>query len=167
MEKYKVTNITVKPVRKDGKGNDLRPAIERVGHPVQFRDETGRPVTLQAGHHCIASHIDGGLLGLQRGGFIKIEKIEDIAAALREHAYQANSTKARVRGADQARQAQVVQMGLDSHQQKSGAEYDGAVNPDGDPNFLVKATKQNGRRRRKGTADAADAGISAEDGKGA
>ena len=149
MDRFKITNITVRPPRLDSTGKDLRTAVERVGHPVQFRDDMDRPVILQPGRHYISNKIDGGLLGLQKGGFIKIEKIDDITQALQQHAFQ-EGRKAKPQA--QGRKATAVQMGLDTHTQKSGAEYEGAVNPDGDPNFLAQSTKTKSKKK-KGAAD--------------
>ena len=85
--KYEIRNITVKPVKKDSTRKDLRTAIERVGHPVQFRDEKDRTTVLPAGAHVIVNELDGGLMGLQRAGFISIVPIEGIATALKAHTY--------------------------------------------------------------------------------
>jgi len=48
-----------------------------------------------------------------------------------------------------ARQAKAVEMGRDTYEQEGGREYDGATNPDGDPNFLVTASKKMKRQDRK------------------
>lgn len=137
-EKFKVTNSTVKTPRIDPVTKaDVRTALERKGHAVQFRDENDRPIMLQAGQSTIISKIDSGILGLQRGGFVKIEKIDDIATALKEHSYQPSNHQKNA----EARKAKASQMGTDSYTQRGGAEHEGAVNPDGDPNFLVKAKK--------------------------
>lgn len=143
-EKYKVTNTTVKPARLvDGK--DLRPAVERKGHAVSFRDEKNTPIMLQAGQSTIVSNLDSGLLGLQRGGFVKIEKIEDITTALQEHAYKPTNHQHNAN----VRKAKTAQMGVENYKQNGGSEHEGAVNPDGDPNFLVKASPKGSRKPRQ------------------
>lgn len=43
-------------------------------------------------------------------------------------------------------------MGKDTHTQKGGAEHEGAVNPNGDPNFLAKPSK-NKRKRNRGASN--------------
>lgn len=157
--KYKVTNTTVKPVRRDIHGADTRPAVERVGHPVKFKDgdaDNAPDRILQSGQHCIVSHVNSGLLGLQRGGFVRIEKIDDISTALREHAYDGKAVQTRTKP---KRKATAVEMGKDTYSQRSGSEHEGAVNPDGDPNFLVKAKRGGtGRAKRKGLANVSGSG---------
>ena len=137
MEKYMITNTTVKPVRRDASGKDVRTALERVGHPVQFRDENDRTVALLAGQRHLITKMDGGILGLQRGGFVKIEPVKDIAEALAQHAYT-GPTRSRVE-----RKSSAVPMGTAASQ-----DDEGAVNPDGEPNFVVTA-KRGGTRKRK------------------
>lgn len=158
--KFKVTNTTVKPVRKDPKtGQDLRTAVEKVGHGVQFRvgqdQQTARVVRLQQGQSTLIDNIDHGLLNLQRGGFVRIEQVKDIAAELQAHSLQkTQDTSARKKAAAEKREAdrkaRAVEMGKDNYAQKGGAETDDAVNPDGDPNFLAQATKPTKKRRRRG-----------------
>ena len=146
IQKFKVTNTTVKP-QKVVDGKDLRSATEKRGHAVSFSDERNNPVILQAGQSTIVSNVDGGLLGLQRGGFVKIEPLKDITSALEEHAYKPT---AHVHNQN-ARKAKAAQMGLEDKTLKGGAEHEGAVNPDGDPNFLVKATRKGQTRQKRGS----------------
>jgi hypothetical protein len=148
-EKFKITNTTVKAQRiVDGK--DVRSAVEKKGHAVSFRDERNSPIMLQAGQSTIISNLDSGLLGLQRGGFVKIEKIDDIATALQEHAYKPTAQQHN----KQVRKAKTAQMGVENYKQKGGSEHEGAVNPDGDPNFLVKATRKAKPRQKRGGVNA-------------
>lgn len=157
--KFKITNTTVKPPKLDPKtGKDMRTAIEKVGHSVQFRvgpdQTTARVVRLIQGMSTLVDNLDPGLLNLQRGGFIRIEPIKDIAAALREHSLQQKETKATAKKSAEAkrddnRKARAVEMGKDTYAQKGGAELEDAVNPDGDPNFLATATSSKGGRKRK------------------
>lgn len=159
MERFKVTNTTVKAPRKDKHGKDLRSTTERVGHPVQFRDENDRIVTLQAGSATIVGKVDGGLLGLQRGGFIQISKVEDIAQELKAHSFQERPSRAQIkqqmRSNSTEKTATVSKTGFEKPASEKGEEYEGAVNPDGAPNFLVTAKRGGNRRsRKKGTTDA-------------
>ena len=145
-EKYKVTNITVKPVRKDASGKDTRKAIERIGHPIQTRDERDRLVLIMPGRFKIVNELTQGLITLESWGDAKIEPISDITQALKDHRFQKeqiNEERARVAAASlkTESQAKAIEMGKDSHEQRSGSEVEGAVNPDGDPNFLVKTNK--------------------------
>jgi hypothetical protein len=145
-QKFKITNTTVKP-QKVVNGQDVRSATERRGHAVSFRDERNNPVMLQAGQSTIISNVDGGLLGLQRGGFVKIEPLKDITSALEEHAYKPTTHVHN----QKVRKAKAAQMGLESKDLKGGSEHEGAVNPDGDPNFLVKAPKKSQTRQKRGS----------------
>lgn len=149
-ERYKITNMTVKPPRiVDGK--DTRDIGEKVGHSVMFRDENDRTTVLTQGRSVIVNDLLPGLIEMQRGGFIKIEPITDIAAALKEHSLQAEEERlakkkaAEVKKTD-PRKARAVEMGKDTYDQKGGSEHDDAVNPSGDPNFLAKATSKKKKR---------------------
>lgn len=145
-QKFKITNTTVKSP-KIVEGQDTRSATEKRGHAVSFRDERNNPVMLQAGQSTIISNVDGGILGLQRGGFVKIESIKDITSALKEHAYKPT---AHVHN-QSIRKAKATQMGLEDKTLKGGSEHEGAINPDGDPNFLVKATRKTQTRQKRGS----------------
>lgn len=165
-ERFKITNTTVKPIRKGKNGEDLRTMTEKVGHSVQFRDEHDRAVILTQGRSAIINSLLPGIMELQRGGFVTIEPITDIAAALKEHSLQAEQERAAKRQAAEAkkadpnvtRKARAVEMGKDTHEQRGGSEHEDAVNPDGNPNFLAKASKN---RKRKGVKDglSADTGV--------
>jgi hypothetical protein len=163
MEKYRITNTTVKPPRVGPSGKDTRTTIERVGHFVQWRDEQDRMISFPVGSPKFVNKVDGGLMGLARGGYIKIEKIGDVTEVLEEHAYPVRPKAA---PAKTAKRASAVQMGLDTHESKGGAEYEGAVNPDGDPNFLVTAGAAGKRKRRARNGNAANTGVQASVGEG-
>lgn len=164
--KFRITNTTVKAPRLDQNGKDLRTAVEKVGHSVQFRTNldtpTPRPQTLRQGQSTLVDNIDPGLLNLQRGGFVKIEKIKDISAALKEHSLQQKTKKSeKVKAAGEARssaekKARAVEMGQDTHEQRGGSEKEDAVNPDGNPNFLAQAGKIRKGRKRKGGQEVKD-----------
>ena len=146
-DKFELKNITQKP--KPVNGRDTRKAIEKVGHPVQFRigrDFDRAPIIiLMPGRAKIVDEVNSGIIGLREGGFITIRKITNIMDELEQHKYTPKT--ARQEGAaarDDLRKANAVEMGLDPHQGKSGSEYEGAVNPDGDPNFVVKAPRNTG-----------------------
>jgi hypothetical protein len=106
-----------------------------------------------------------GMLRLRDGGFINIEEIGDVSDVLKNHVA---GTKKDVFAPDAAasvtkmddthpatdRLARSVAMGEDKHVQASGKEMEGAVNPDGDPNFLVKADKNIKRKPRVSAEEA-------------
>lgn len=125
---FKVTNTTVKPQRVVN-GRDERTAIEKVGHPVSFSDEKGKPIMLQQGQVTVVNELDSGLLNLKRGGFVRIEEIKDFADVLSEHTYKPTTHQVNA----EIRKGKVVPSGT------KGIEED-AVNPDGEPNFVAKAS---------------------------
>ena len=93
--RYKLINTTIKPLLRDKRtGKDLRTAVEKVGHPVQFRDKKDNVIAIPAGRHRIVeeSEITGGILGLKRGGFIDIQSIKSIGDALKEYSLQDGET---------------------------------------------------------------------------
>jgi len=174
--KYKVTNTTVKPPKVDPKTKrDLRTMVEKVGHAVTFVDNTGRKHTLYQHKPVMVSELNQGILNLKDGGFVKIEKVDDISEILKPHA--AKRVMAAERGektempalsfespyADPEsveetpnlgepksnhginRRAHAVEMG-NSSKGMDTTESD-AVNPDGPVNFAVTA-KHNAKTRR-------------------
>jgi hypothetical protein len=156
-QQYKVTNITVRPPKIDPETKkDTRSATDRVGHPVAFKDGAER-ITLGPNRPVIVNEINEGLRRLASGSrpYVKIEPIENIMTALKDHTL---GSKGRMElNQDRLfedsdirinRRAKAVEMGKDSHDQKSTSEYEGAVNPDGDPNFLVKAPREGKKRQR-------------------
>lgn len=162
--KFKITNTTVKAVRRDNEGKDIRSATEKVGHPVKFFSdvENKREIILYQGRMTLLESISPGILNLQRGGFIKIDQIKDISVALKEHALQETAVmhaKKKYVGEskDANRKARATEMGKDTHAQKGGAEHEDAVNPDGDPNFLAKAESDKTRRQKKKVTDGTSA----------
>lgn len=153
---FKVTNTTVKPPRRDKNGEDTRSTIEKVGHYVTFKKNNNEHTILAQGKSTIVSTIDEGLMSLARGQLVSIQKIEDISTALKEHTLDNQKQR---QAANQAlkdehkpkRAAKAVQMGEDKHgtDVKEASEYSGAVNPDGNPNFVAVATKKKRGRRKK------------------
>jgi len=148
--KFKITNTTVKPARiVDGK--DQRKVSERVGHSVQFTDHRDQVVMLGPNKFALTETIDAGLMALERGGMIRIDPIDDITVALREYRQQGVDGKQAIKteaAKSEPRRANSVEMGLDKHTSKGGIEHEGAVNPNGDPNFVVKAGAS-GRAKRQ------------------
>jgi len=159
---YRIINTTIKPPRRGRDGKDARTAVERVGHPVTFRNKDDRNVILMPKRSVITHHLDEGLLNLQRGGFVKISKIDDITTALEEHKLETTTAKkaakkAAKKSSASKRNASAVQMGEDKHgsDKKTDSEYEGAVNPDGPPNFVavVKKKRKARKKRTKRTGD--------------
>lgn len=166
-KKYKVINTTIKkPIINPKTGADMRPTINRVGHNVSFRLDTGERVEVERHRPRIVPHVNEGMLRLQRGGYIRIESIDDVTDILQKHTLDSkkpdlfkpddhvksegrNETVESEVAHSSASKVKAVQMGEDTYAQRSGAEMEGAINPDGDPNFVVKADK-NAKRSKKG-----------------
>jgi hypothetical protein len=148
---YKITNTTVKPARLDPTtGADLRKISERVGHAVSYLDDSGRSVAIQAGDTPrFLSKRNPGVDRLEAAGYIAVEEVDDITTALRNHVMSSPAVRGAVAKADTEATADItapvkaraVEMGESSAEaaKVAATEYEGATNPDGDPNFVVKA----------------------------
>ena len=164
---YKLTNTTVKPPKRDPKtGVDLRTTLEKVGHVVSFRGRNNESVMVGQNKSHILYELTEGIIGLQRGGHVSVERIDDVMTLLAQHtnkpaaratapqAAVADNPMAKLEESQQSeaasgRMASAIEMGLDDHKQKGGNEYEGATNPDGEPNFLVTASKKITRKARQ------------------
>ena len=178
-KKYLIENTTVKPPRVDPKtGRDARSQTEVNGHVVSFRDNNDKPHLLHPSRPpAIVSELNEGIISLARGGFVRIKEIDDVVQALKAHtlhnepvaarpvtakkaqselpaqteAPQSDEDAAPQEGEEESsRRVRAVEMGQDDYAQRNGAEMDGAVNPDGDPNFLVRAPRGGQGRKRRG-----------------
>lgn len=147
-KQYKITNNTVRPVRLDKDGKDVRTVLEKVGHSVRFVDNNERQHTLYQNRFSIITGLNAGILGLQRGGFIHIEEIKNLAHALREHALGAETKHKPVKT---ERRANVVEMGKEIHKEES---------------LSVKASNKSKRNKRRGGVDAAEQGSDETAGEG-
>lgn len=184
-KRYIIANATRKEAtfcKKTGK--DLRSIDQKKGFVVSFRDREDRQHLLHPDRQpVIIDEVTSGILQLKANGHITIKEVTDIMEALKEHAAPPKvRPTALVRDVANAgatapqeerglfpeqdaapgeRQARAVQMGEDKHVQRGGNEHEGAINPSGNPNFVVKAPtgdKQQNRRERRNnrTAPAAD-----------
>lgn len=156
---YRVTNTTVKPPRRDKDGKDLRTTTEKVGHYVTFKKSDKEHTTLPQGRSTLVSNIDEGLMNLARGQLVSIQKIDDISTALKEHTLdnqkQREASNQALREEHRPKRvAKSVQMGEDKHgtDVKEDSEYKGAVNPDGNPNFVAVASPKRKRGRPRKNA---------------
>jgi len=155
--KYKITNTTVKAPKLHPKtGADLRSAVERVGHGITIRPNNNEHIIIQTNRSRIFDHVNEGMLRLQRGKFIRIEEIEDVSEVLKNHTLgNKDDARAAVRGSSEDvhaavenRIARASEMGNDSHEQRGGKETEEAINPDGEPNFVVRADKSFKRKQK-------------------
>lgn len=82
--KFKVTNTTVKAPRIIN-GVDERRAVEKVGHPVVVFGENQHQHIIQAGQSVILDNIDNGTLKMIQAGFLRCDKIGDVADILKQY----------------------------------------------------------------------------------
>ena len=155
--RYKITNTTVKEPKINPKtGKDIRKAGDRMGHGVTVRTNDGGHHTIQAGRSKIFDQVNEGMLRLRRGKFVSIEEITDVSEVLKNHTLDPRRESAPAEDTSKEvshvsvenRMAKATEMGKDGYGQQGGQETDEAVNPDGDPNFFVKADK-NFKRKLK------------------
>ena len=164
-KKYKVTNTTIRAPRLNPRtGKDMRTAIERVGHGVSIRLAQNEQIIIQPQRARLFDTITEGMLRLRDGKFISIEEIGDVGDVLRNHAAGSNKDVFAPDSLAQVeldithpagRKARATAIGEDTYEQQRGKEVDGAVNPDGDPNFFVKADKNIKRKMRAPQAEEA------------
>jgi hypothetical protein len=161
--KYLVYNVTRKPPRLCEKtGRDLRTLSEKVGHGVSFRDSKGTSYIIVAGGQPrMIDELTPGIIALATGTApsIRVKKIDDVMEALQDHTLASQAApkpRAFPSGAPELGVAALskglaTEMGKDTHEQRGGSEHEGAINPSGDPNFLVRAPAgaQHGRRSAK------------------
>lgn len=158
MAKYKIINTTVKKPRLGPGGVDLRSWTEKLGHGVQFRNAAGEIVKVDANRPRITDFVNEGMLRLQRGGFIRIEEISDVTEVLKKHTLSKDGNLTSLLDPDEAVansiahnsagervRASAVEMGKDNTVARGEAHM---VNPDGDPNFVVRADKNLKRKQR-------------------
>lgn len=160
-KKYKVTNTTVKPPNASGK--DLRDWTAKQGHGVQFRSPQNDVVKVYPGKPRITDYVNEGMSRLQRGGFIRIDPINGVEEVLRLHAHNKDDRTSHPASAEEKAfrdsshesaterpRVSAVEMGQDTTVARG---EDHAVNPDGNPNFVVTANKNAKRKQRFATAE--------------
>lgn len=158
MSKYKVINTTVKPPKLTREGKDPRNWTEKLGHGVQFRNPQGDIVKVDTNRPRITDYLNEGMLRLQRGGFIRIEEIGDVTEVLKKHTLGKGDKLSSLLEPDEAvtnsiahnssaerPRASAVEMGKDNTVARGENHM---VNPDGDPNFVVRADKNLKRKQR-------------------
>lgn len=151
MKRFKLINTTVKPPKINPKtGQDLRTMVEKVGHDIEVILDNNAAIRVEKHRPKIVDHVNEGMLRLERGGFIRIEVVDDVTAMLKSHVINGNKDsilkpdenlkyQEPVHPAAEDRKAKVAQMGEEGKEPTDKLE--GAVNPDGAPNFVVTASK--------------------------
>lgn len=158
MAKYKVINTTVKPPRPNKAGVDTRNWTEKLGHGVQFRNTTGDIIKVDTNRPRITDYLNEGMLRLQRGGFIRIEEIGDVTEVLKKHTLTKDGKLSSIldpdehaansiahNSASERVRATAVEMGKDDTVARG---ENNMVNPDGEPNFVVRADKNLKKKQR-------------------
>jgi hypothetical protein len=135
IERFKVTNTTVKPPRIVN-GKDERQPSERVGHFIQFEDEKKRSILLGPGQFAVIGDnvLDEWFIKNEQEGELKITPIKDMGSALEEFRLHAANKAAPVKAKVEPSNIRVAEMG-DSGSTTLGE----GVTPGGEPNFVVKA----------------------------
>jgi hypothetical protein len=151
LKRYKLINTTVKPPKLHPRtGQDLRSTVDKVGHSLEVILDNGASVIIDKYRPRIVDHVNEGMHRLQRTGLLKIEVIEDVTAMLKPHVLDGTKDsilkpdenvkyEAPVHPAAEARAVKIVLMGEKAVEPTGDME--GAINPDGEPSFVVKATK--------------------------
>lgn len=158
-QKYQVRNITKKP--KPAQGPDTRTVIEKRGHFVCYRNSAGNNVMLRPDEVKIINEPNEDIISLVTTGYLSCEPLKDITDALKNH----TGTSSRKKKADpeaetaaelaqatamgkRARQARASMMG-ETQNTRGVTELEGAVNPDGNPNFTVTASRDSVPKRER------------------
>lgn len=150
--RYKIINDTIKPLKLNSKGQDMRPNRDKTGSAVQFyTDESpsAKLVTIYQNKSTIVDELTNQIMGLHKRGKIIIETINDITDELKSfsvkpengaptNVYKAPEKKIPVEDTHKPIpddiKAKATPSGDVAHEEK-------LVNPDGEPNFVVKAPR--------------------------
>jgi hypothetical protein len=165
-EKYIITNTTVKQPRIDPiTKQDGRTLTEKNGYMVSYRDKRDQVTVLRASEFRQVTEVPDNVWGLESEGLVSVRKAKDVAEELKGHTFKRERRGAKAPVAADApvaapteekaekatrgkRQARVVEMGQDGHRGADSPE-DGAIHPDGEPNFVVQAPSAETRRRSR------------------
>ena len=166
---YKITNTTVKPLKTNKNGQDIRPLRDRVGHWVQFPhpSKANELLIVYPNRHVIVDTVTDGILGLFRKGLVGITEMGDISDELKKLAFKPGEKKGE-REAVLTPEPEMMQVPTPepveekeedlSVDTKGKASYMGSpveeerlVNPDGEPNFIAKAPK-GGLKKKKSSS---------------
>ena len=165
--RYKITNNTIKAPRLDSKGRDMRPNRDKVGHGVSF-DKEGvvgdeRHVTLYAGKHAMVKELSESILTLHKRQLVTIEVV-DMADEFKKFATKPEvpavvhaPTPTPVKDPTPSMFGEATGLPPDIRAKSypmGETREDVMVNPDGEPNFVAKATKD--AAKKKGTKPATE-----------
>jgi hypothetical protein len=162
VQRFKLVNTTVKKPKLHPKtGADLRTAIERVGHDVEVILNSGVPLRIEKHRPRIVDHLNEGMHRMETYGYIRIDPIEDVTQVLKNHVMVTKDSILKpdenvkyeeiMKPAEDRKEAKISMMGESSSEdvKKMESKNEGAVNPDGEPNFSVTASKDMKLNRKR------------------
>lgn len=155
-QKYRIQNITRKP--KPAQGPDTRTMIQKKGHYVSYRNAQDKVIMLRPDEIKIINEPTDDIVSLVSQGYLACVPLKDITDALEEHKGGGRRKKstpeaevaaelAVATAQGQRRQARASMMG-EVQNVRGVTELEGAVNPDGNPNFSVTATRDSVPKRQ-------------------
>lgn len=91
--RWKITNTTIKPLKTNKKGQDIRPLRDRVGHAVQFADPSNQDslIMVYPNRHVTVDEVSRGILNLYKKGLVGITEVGDITEELKKLATKPKS----------------------------------------------------------------------------
>lgn len=170
-QKFQIRNITKLP--RPLHGPDTRTVIQKKGHYVSYRNAQDKVIMLRPDEVKIINEPNDDIITLVSQGYLSLQPLKDITDALQSHSSPGRKRQAKssvdseiavaTAQGQRAREARASLMGeaqnetgvteLESQAKKmpTKPELEGAVNPDGTPNFTVTATKNSipPRQRRQ------------------
>jgi hypothetical protein len=157
-KRYKIINDTIKPIKLNAKGQDMRSTRDRVGSVAQFY--IGEPpvlTTIYQNRSTIIDELNDQVIGLHKKGAVTIEVINDITDELKQFSQKPAALPVekteKVFASPETNPGYVPKTPADL---KAKASVSGApaneekmVYPDGEPNFVAKAPVGGPKRVRK------------------
>lgn len=88
--RFKISNTTIKPLKTDKMGRDIRPLRDRVGHAVQFSNprNSSELVIIYPKRSVTVDTVTDGILGLYKKGLVGVTEVGDIADELKKLAFK-------------------------------------------------------------------------------
>lgn len=157
-QQYQIQNITRRP--KPVNGPDTRTMTAKRGHYVSYRNHQDKVVMLRPDEVKIINEPGEDIYNLVSQGYLACWPLKDIADALSQHTAPSRRKKPAADTETDAQLADAAQRGRTARQGRASmmgetqdvrgvTELEGAVNPDGNPNFTVTATKNSVPKRQR------------------
>lgn len=174
-KRYRITNTTVKPLKTDRNGRDIRPLRDRQGHTVSFPNpDAPSPdkalVLLYPRKHVTVGQITDGILGLFKKGYVGITELGDISDELKKLTFKPSKDgEAEAMPLPEPEMLRVESPELPTPAKEPEEEVmakaipmgethgeDALVNPDGEPNFVARAPKGGFKKKKDKLLDNMD-----------